>query len=409
MPAAMRRVAYILAVGAHCVSAGEVEACNGGSSAVLEGSMTYDIAQGDYTSNADCTWEVQCACGQPSMTLTRLDTETGFDLLLLYDGSYNKATHTGKQLAKQSGTASPLQSFDCGTDTITVRLTSDASLEGQGFDATVSCQGGGGCGHLGELATHVIADGNPIRGEITADASSAWFALDAEAGKTYQLDVDLVTLSDSEMKLLDVDEEKTLAENDDDDRAASSIDRSSFIEWTCATPGTYFVEVTGFHGQQTGTFELTVAALFATEDPCNGGAVLSPVGSETTTISLQPAGADGGYISNADCQWKLHCGCGKPTITFTQLETEAQYDVVTLYDGLDMAGPGTEVSGNLHALAEKTHSTDLAGNDEGGDMMITFKSDGSVEAGGFAANVFCLDGELCKGRPVIVGCNSTAS
>ena len=81
-----------------------------------------------------------------------------------------------------------------------------------------------------------------------------------------------------------MDQQTTIAENDDDERATGQLD--SYIEWTCPATGTYFINVYGYGGA-TGTISLSVTQAEQANDPCSGQAELEE---RNAVISFTPQG-----------------------------------------------------------------------------------------------------------------------
>ena len=123
--------------------------------------------------------------------------------------------------------------------------------------------------HL-QTGIELQTDGVPVSATVPAGPDGALFQFHADAGTTYLLDTETGTLTDTVMTLLDVDRSTVIVENDDDARATGGLD--SYIEWTCAASGEYYVRVTGFGGSS-GTITLSVAAavMASGDDPCGGG------------------------------------------------------------------------------------------------------------------------------------------
>ena len=94
--------------------------------------------------------------------------------------------------------------------------------------------------------------GEPIQGTVDYDGDEDFFVFEAEKGKIYQIDVDLGTLPDSELRLYDSDE-FWMAYNDD--RGDGSP--ASRIVWKAPSSGEYYVAVSGYYG--IGSYTLTVA------------------------------------------------------------------------------------------------------------------------------------------------------
>jgi hypothetical protein len=124
----------------------------------------------------------------------------------------------------------------------------------------------------------VETDGSVINGEVTEPGQPKWFVFNAVAGETYQIDVDLGTLSDSVLELMEGDQTTIIVENDDDPRVHDVY--ASYIEWTCPDTGLYYASVHEY-GMELGTFTISITSatsgggMFgeggaAGGDPCHG-------------------------------------------------------------------------------------------------------------------------------------------
>jgi hypothetical protein len=86
------------------------------------------------------------------------------------------------------------------------------------------------------------------------------------------------------------------------------------------------------------------------------------------------------YINNMDVQWFINPGNGQPvSIYFDYMETEADHDLVTIYDGPNDSAP---VLAQYSGIVDLTGITLTASSDE---MFVTFVSDAQVTAKGFLA------------------------
>merc|ERR1712070_1253908 len=148
-----------------------------------------------------------------------------------------------------------------------IEFTSDGSISGSNmFEVQYSCVTGGS---PAGLAGDIIPDVGSVVGTISS--GPVRYTLSATAGITYSITVTLNTLPDSVLTIYDIDGTTSLVNNDD---YGNSL--ASHIEWTAASTGTYFVEVSGYSPTQTGSFSLSVTSTDGqpAEDPCAGGTVL---------------------------------------------------------------------------------------------------------------------------------------
>jgi hypothetical protein len=109
------------------------------------------------------------------------------------------------------------------------------------------------------------------------------------------------------------------------------------------------------------------------------------------------------YINNMDVQWYINPGNGQPvSIYFDYLETEADQDVLSIYDGANDSAP---LLAQYSGILDLTDVTITGSSDE---MFVTFVSDNQVTAKGFLARYCTVAPE---GEYIIVGeqypCEST--
>ena len=103
-------------------------------------------------------------------------------------------------------------------------------------------------------------------------------------------------------------------------------------------------------------------------------------------IVYQPRGQ---YENDVTCIWAVTCPAHSDIVSFsfTALDTEQSYDLVTLADGNALAaGSATQIaqlSGALNDLDRRSYQSD------GPSMSIEFTTDSSVTMGGFAGTYTC--------------------
>ena len=102
----------------------------------------------------------------------------------------------------------------------------------------------------------------------------------------------------------------------------------------------------------------------------------------------------GGYEANAHCEFHIQCDAGLAVkLRLTAMDTEADRDFVSLYDG------GTSSSPWLAQLSGLDATPDVGAT--GADLLLVFTSDNVTEADGFAAEYWCAAaGAAGEGRAV---------
>ena len=116
--------------------------------------------------------------------------------------------------------------------------------------------------------------------------------------------------------------------------------------------------------------------------PAAGDAASSLLGSPTEHRQLD---FTGGYSSSAHCEWDIRCEHGQVVaLHFTALDTEADWDFVSLYDG------GSESSSpRIAQLSGSSVPVGVPLGARSGELAVVLTSDGNTEADGFAAEYWC--------------------
>ena len=137
------------------------------------------------------------------------------------------------------------------------------------LDVNVSSGGPDDHGDTIDEATP-IGIGESIEGVIGHGGDVDMFALSADAGQFYQIDVVLGTLDDSVLTVYDTDGLEVAYNDDYGDGTASRI------VWSAPSSDVYYAEVSGFFS--TGSYTLTVDAIEVTDDyPNSSDLVLSSI------------------------------------------------------------------------------------------------------------------------------------
>lgn len=330
----------------------------------LSGAGEIDFTD-SYQDNTMCQWTVSCpAENEVALTIDSLDVEQGFDYLDITAGT------TGAQVAHLTGSTlpNPATFTSGGQTTATISFTSDESVASRGFHLSYACSVSSGQA-AGNTCTPVVVGARPREGNIDAGGDSITYCLTATGGTTYQISVELETLSDSVLTLFAPDGQSQLAENDD---YGSGL--SSFLEWTAPSDGVYKLRVSGY-GSQTGTFLMSVST--GDDDPCSSRGVTLSQDSGDIFFSNS-------YETGATCHWTITCNDGSPTLEFQAFDTEDGFDFVRLYDGPTGRAPQlVQLSGTMQTLPQ----TSLAAT--GSSMYVEFTSDDSVGGQGFDASWEC--------------------
>ena len=146
--------------------------------------------------------------------------------------------------------------------------------------------------------------GASVTGNVAGEGDVDFFAVDLDAGKTYQFDLEGADTSRGTMEdpyLALYDGSLTQIENNDD----SSANSNSRIVYTATATGTYYLEAAESTGVSTGTYTLSVSDVETEEEPCTlndgdfwcGVVTVGPILSGTNTIGhgyIEFSGISGG-------------------------------------------------------------------------------------------------------------------
>lgn len=346
----------------------------------LQGSGSISFADSTYVNNAACTWTVTCGRGQHvNFQFTGLDTERNFDWVELHDGAA-----AGQSLARVSGPISDLTQTEYASASAqgTVVFTTDGSVTAGGFDLSYDCRGGPATG----CANPLRVDARPVQGTVAAGGPSQ-FCLTATAGTTYELTVELLTLRDSVMSIMD-SAGAEIERNDDDGGSLAS-----HLIWTAPSSGQFTIQVAGF-GSATGDFTLEVESVGPHGNPCDGGLTLTD---DSASIDFDDTG-----ITSGTCDWIIRCNQGDGILfTFNSLSVESNFDFVNMYDGGDSGA--TQLA---HVSGDTTPGPVTA---TGHVMLIEYTSDGSVNRGGFGGSYTCGTTQITPGSATVVRPNAPAT
>lgn len=166
---------------------------------------------------------------------------------------------------------------------------------------------------------------------------------------------------------------------------------------TFSAPGNYTVTLTAVNNcvtpnlQNTSTQTITIQAY----NPCNGNTNITDC---TGTITDGSAGQN--YNNSQSCSWLISpTGAETVTLTFTDFDTEADYDFVKIYDGTSASAT---LLGSFSGSSLPPPITS-----SGPSLYITFISDTYVTGAGFDVNYSCNLPVLCSGPATINNCSGT--
>lgn len=122
---------------------------------------------------------------------------------------------------------------------------------------------------------------------------------------------------------------------------------------------------------------------------CDGGTILS-----TPTGSFSDGSGSGNYGNNQQCYWIISPPCASSvTLSFSQFNTEQNYDGVIIYDGWDNNANQLAVYSGTSLPNSVTSNT--------GKMLVYFVSDYSYNMQGFTANYTSTGSAYCSGTTTL--------
>ena len=122
---------------------------------------------------------------------------------------------------------------------------------------------------------------------------------------------------------------------------------------------------------------------------CGGGIILS-----TPTGSFNDGSGSGNYGNNQECYWFISPPCASSvTLSFSQFNTELNYDGIIVYNGWDNNATQLAVYSGTSLPSSVTSNT--------GKMLVIFVSDYSTTMQGFTANYTSTGSAYCSGTTTL--------
>lgn len=328
------------------------------------GSFTDGSGTNSYDPNLSCGWLIQPnRAANITLSFSAFDTESANDLVNIYDGTDN----TGTLLASYSGNSIPVNVVLNGTSvSMFVEFVTNGTVSGAGWSASY---------------TSVI--GATCSGTTTLTAASGTFN-DGSNSSNYDNNLNcgwLIQPSGSPAAI-------TLDFNN------MNIQFGDFVRIYDGTnsSGTLLATRTGtFIGSTITAFSGAMFVQFVTNGTNTGPGWAVTYNSSSTFCVPQTTYTGnfanftdgspfaGNYSNNSDCEWLIQPALANVAVrlNFTRFATELNNDTVTVYDGATTAAP------ILGTFSGTTIPPVLVSS--GGDMLIKFKTNGSVQATGWQA------------------------
>jgi cubilin len=348
-----------------------------GSVTLTANSGTFSDGSGasNYPNNANCSWLIQPANGgRVQLSFSAFSTESCCDRVQVYDGTTTSATRIGNF----SGSTLPASVTSTG-NALLVTFTSDFSVTGAGFTAnwtslttTTQCSG-----------TTTLTDNS---GTFSDGSGTNNYAHDLDCRWLIQPnDGGLVQLSFSSFDTeFQYDEVRVYDGTTTSAALLGTYSGSTLPASVTSTGNAMLVRFTSDATIARGGFSASWASI---PTSCRGHVVLQ---NTQGTISDGP----GNYRAFDNCSWHIATpGATGIQLTFTQFNTEADYDFVRVYDGANATAPLlASYTGNL--------STPFTVTANSGQMYVQFTSDLSVQAAGFTATYLAQGVAASRGGTV---------
>jgi len=357
--------------------------------------ITGNVADGsnanNYQDNLSCSWLIEPArAASVTATFNTLDINNSGDTLYFYDGVNN----TAPVLSKVTGTTIPT-AITANSGTMFVEFITDGSANNQGWDFDYTSVIPPTCSGTTTLtaATGIIVDGSSTN-NYDNNLNCTWII--QPPGNPAIINFDMTSLNLN--------------------TAGGFTNRDRVVIYDNAA-GTGFPLRTF-----TGTFSANTVSSFSGEMRVEfitntAGTDLGWEGtwssSSTFCVPLTTFTANNGnftdgspfgqsYSNNSDCSWLIQPTTPNLAIRLQlfQFSTELGNDTVTIYDGANTNAPIlATISGNNPTIPNLLSS--------GGDMLVTFKTNGSVVATGWRANYNTQVIPACSGTTTLTAASGT--
>lgn len=391
---------------ANYTSVGVTPTCNGYTMlANPSGSFNDGSGASNYGNNQTCIWHLAPPCASSvTLTFTQFATESGYDSVTVYDGSFTR-------LNSYSGTTIP-PSITTNTGELYIVFKSDFSNNMQGWSANYSSNS----------PTSGDCSGNKSTPSTTTLNTSDYGSItDGSGTNNYCNNRDCRWLiqppqaTSVKLRFLSFDVEDASSDGNSFYDAVEVYDGATTSATLLGrfTGNTIPADITSSTGsllvrfftdnsvQKTGWSAFYTSTSNST---CNQTTTLT---SATGTIS--DGSGTNQYANNSDCSWLIQpTNASKITLCFSDFNTEPNYDGVIIYDG-----PTTSST----VLATYTGTT-LPANvtSSGGSMLVRFLSDEAARYNGWTANytstpTITANGSLitCQGAGLILTSSSSSN
>lgn len=316
----------------------------------------------DYVNNQNCSWLIQPTSGTVTLSFTSFDTEAGIDTLTVYDGPNN----TSPVLGNFSGNTIPM-SVTSTSNVMYVEFNTNATINGPGWDASyITNSTSTGCTGT---TTLTAASGNFSDGSGASNYANnlncSWLIQPAGASSiTFGLTNLNTEISNDRIRVYD-------GANNSAPQLGSYSGTNNLNTLT-SSGGVMFVEFTTNGSVTDAGWDAFYSS--STSGPgCTGSTTLT-----ANTGSFSDGSMANNYDNNQFCSWLIQPSSGTVTLSFSNFATEATFDRVIVFDGIDNTAPQI---GNFSGSSLPPSLTSSANS-----MYIEFRTNGTTTDAGWDAS-----------------------
>ena len=360
-----------------------VPATCGGLTTLTNGSDSFNDGSGidNYINNQQCAWYIAPPCASNvTLSFTEFDTESNFDGIVVYDDL--SGTNI---LGSFSGNTLP-SNITSNTGEMLVVFVSDYSTSLGGFNASYTSTGTSNYS-LADTVLNISDYGEISDGSSATDycnnTSSSWLIQPPQA-TSITLDFTEFDLEEASSDGKAIYDYVTIYDGIDSSSPVLGLfSGSSLPPNLTSTNGSMYVT---FNSDTSNTFQGWQAFYTSVQAPiCSNETLTADNGTLSDGSGIE------NYINNSRCSWLIQPSSGNTiNLTFSEFDTELDYDGVIVFDGMDENAPVLGVfSGNT--LPELITSS-------GNSMFVLFVSDEALRMDGWSAtydtNTLGLENEV---------------
>lgn len=352
-------------------SIGTTPGCSGGNVLTTPtGTFTDGSGSANYGNNQLCYWLIAPPCATSvTLSLTQLNTEAGYDGVIVYNGN----TTSAPLLGAFSGTTLP-SAVTASSGQMLVVFTSDFSTTAQGFSASYTSTGSAYCSGTTTLNTldyGTITDGSG-NNNYCNNQNCSWLIQPPQATsitlKFTSFDVEPASTDGKSI----YDAVEVYDGTSANGTLLGRFTGNSIPPAITANSGSMFVRFFSDIAENRTGWSANYISTSASN--CNSFTTLTaPNGTFTDGSGTNQ------YANNTNCAWLIQPpNAGNIILSFSEFNTELNYDGVIVYNGADTSAP---ILGQFSGTTIPSPVTAT-----GGSMYVRFLTDEALRAGGFTAN-----------------------